>query len=412
MNKYIKFFCLFVSLLFALNNLSAQSKKELENRKKRIQNEINETNKLIEETRKNQKLTINQLNLLNKKISERMKLISTMQKEISLLNGSIQSNNHEVNQLQQKLSSLKTSYAGMVRQAYMNKGQLTTLIMFFSAQDVQQAVKRVYYLRSYSVFRRKQARLIRQTQTDLLAKQTLLRTNLQSKQSILGSEQQEKQVLAVEKKEQEKTVTVLKKKEKELKKALQKKQATKNKLDKEIARVIEAEIKKEREKAISRSSTAKSKTIAAKSAPTMTPEAKALSGKFEANRGKLPWPVEKGVITEGFGAHKHPVLANITTYNNGVNISTTKSAPVKTIFEGEVAGVIQIPGANTAVIIKHGEFLTVYGNLSSASVNKGDKVMIRQTIGTADTDGEGEPMTHLEIWQGKTKLDPQLWLAR
>jgi murein DD-endopeptidase MepM/ murein hydrolase activator NlpD len=144
----------------------------------------------------------------------------------------------------------------------------------------------------------------------------------------------------------------------------------------------------------------------------MTPETAALSGKFEANRGKLPWPVDKGAITETFGTHAHPVLKGITTYNNGIDIATSKNAPVKAIYEGEVMGVVSIPGSGDAILIKHGEYLTVYSNLGRVTVEKGQKVKTGTVIGNAGENDEGVTEAHLEIWKGKTKLNPALWIAR
>jgi septal ring factor EnvC (AmiA/AmiB activator) len=256
----------------------------------------------------------------------------------------------------------------------------------------------------------------------------VLKTDLNSKQALLGNEQQEKQELSKEKKEQESTLNQLQRKEKNLKKELAKKETAKKKLDAEIRKIIEREIAREKAALKAR----ESKTTAAASKPKgtagttpekktspaaapelrMTPETAALSGKFEANKGKLPWPVDKGVITESFGTHPHPVLKGITTYNNGVDIATSRNASVKAIFEGEVMGVVSIPGSGEAIILKHGEYLSVYSNLASVSVSKGQKVKTGSVIGTAGESGDGAPEAHLEIWKGKTKLNPALWIAR
>ena len=230
----------------------------------------------------------------------------------------------------------------------------------------------------------------------------------------------------IEKKEQEETLSVLKKKEKTLKKDLEKKRADARKLDGSIQRVIEREIAKERSRAEAKSkakSEAERKKAVSAGKPVpetpkepemrVTTETRALSGKFESNKGRLPWPVDRGVISESFGTHPHPVLKGISTNNNGINISTSAGASVKSIFAGEVSGVISIPGANMAIIIKHGEYLTVYSNLASASVSKGQKVSARQSIGVADRDDSGNKSeAHLEIWKGKTKLNPADWISR
>jgi septal ring factor EnvC (AmiA/AmiB activator) len=228
--------------------------------------------------------------------------------------------------------------------------------------------------------------------------------------------------LSQEKKDQEIEINALKKKEQTLKKTLAAKEATKKKLDAEIRKVIEREIARERTAAAKKKEKPKEKGTATASSNTkatpketvlkVTPETAALSGKFEANKGKLPWPVEKGVITETFGNHAHPVLKGITTNNNGIDIATSKDARVKSVYEGEVMGVVSIPGSGSAVLIKHGEYISVYSNLKSTSVAKGQKVKTGQALGTAGENEDGVPEAHFEIWKEKTKLNPASWLAR
>ena len=429
MNRCIK---LFFILLFGLGgiNVQAQSgnRSELEKRKKELQREIKLTTQLIQETRKNKTASLSQLKGLTKKLNDRVRLINTIQSEIDLLSTTINVNDRKIGELESDLSRLKKSYAKILRQAYMNKNQQSALMLVFSAKDFHQAYKRLYYLRSYSNYRAEQAKLIKLSQAELSDRVVKLKTDLSSKRVLLGSEEQEKVLLNKEKKDKEVVLSELKKKEKGLKKDLEKKERASKKLDKEIQKVIERAIEKERERAAAKAK-AESKAIRAKaekegkpvpaepkvsSSPELkvTPETKALSGKFEAHKGQLPWPVEKGVISESFGSHPHPVLRGITTYNNGVDIATTKGANVKSIYDGEVVGVISIPGSNMAVIVKHGEYLSVYGNLASASVEKGQKVRAGAGLGTADTDEDGKTEAHLEIWKGKVKLNPSIWIAK
>jgi septal ring factor EnvC (AmiA/AmiB activator) len=407
------------------------SKSDLETRKKALQEEIRQTSQLILETRKNKTASLSQLKALNKKLADRMRLINTIQTEINLLSTSITTNSKRIQELQFDLSRMRETYARLVKRAYMNRNQRSALLLFFSAKNIQQAYKRLYYLKTYTTYRKEQARLIEYTQNELSGKMQVLRTDLNSKQALLGNEEQEKKELSLEKKEQESTLSKLQKKEKTLKKELIKKEATKKKLDAEIRKVIEREIARERAAVKAReakaakaakSSTTKPKTTdpvkPAEKRPTptpeikMTPETAALSGKFEANQGKLPWPVDKGAITETFGTHAHPVLKGITTYNNGIDIATSKNAPVKAIYEGEVMGVVSIPGSGDAILIKHGEYLTVYSNLGRVTVEKGQKVKTGTVIGNAGENDEGVTEAHLEIWKGKTKLNPALWIAR
>ncbi len=427
MSRAIKtIFLFFLLFIQGLNVFAQASRTDLERKKKALQKEIEITNKLINETKKNKKLSLGQLQILNKKLDDRKRLINAIQQEVSMLNSTISTNGEKIKELQIELDRLKLSYAKLIRQAYLTRNQQSSLMLLFSAQDFQQAYKRLYYLRKYNSYRREQALLIQTSQDELNGRVKQMRTDLSSKRDLLGTEEREKKVLSEEKKEQEQTLTALQKKEKSLKKELEKKRSDAKKLDSEIQRVIEREINKERNKAIAKSKSeaeaARKKAEAAgKPVPVpekepeirVTSETKAVSGKFESNKGRLPWPVERGVITESFGTHAHPVLKGITTNNNGINISTTSGAAVKAIYEGVVTGVINIPGANMAIILKHGEYLTVYSNLASASVSQGQKVNTGQAIGIADKDDSGgKSEAHLEIWKGKVKLNPADWIAR
>ena len=420
------FLVVLFTLGIGLSAFSQTNRSELERRKKALQNEIDITNKLISETKKNKKLSLSQLNILNKKLEVRKRLINTIQQEVNMLSSSIQNDGEKIVELQSDLNRLKTSYGKLIRQAYLTRNQESALMLLFSAHDFQQAYKRLYYLRKYNSYRREQALLIEETQRELDGRVKQFKTDLSTKRDLLGSEEREKKELNIEKKEQEQTLTVLKKKEKTLKKDLEKKRADARKLDGLIQRVIEREIAKERSRAEAKSkakSDAERKKAVSEGKPVpvtpkepevrVTTETRALSGKFESNKGRLPWPVDRGVISESFGTHPHPVLKGISTNNNGINISTSAGASVKSIFAGEVSGVISIPGANMAIIIKHGEYLTVYSNLASASVSKGQKVSAGQSIGIADRDDSGNKSeAHLEIWKGKTKLNPADWISR
>jgi septal ring factor EnvC (AmiA/AmiB activator) len=401
------------------------SRKELENRKKRLQKEIDETDRLIKDTRKDKNASLSQLKILNKKLESRKKLIRAIQSEMNNLNSSIQTTEEKIKTLKSDVEQLKINYGTLVRRAYLNRNKESVMMMLFSSEDITQAYKRLYYLRKYNQYRRDQAIMLQQTGKELNEKQKELKINLSQKRDLLGVEEKQEKVLSKEKTEQQTTIKILSKKEKKLKQDLEKKLKEKKSLDREIQKIIEREIALERERAISKSkaeaeierkkaiSEGRPVPAATETVYRVTPETKALSGKFEANKGNLPWPVSRGVITESFGTHPHPVLKGITTNNNGIDIATSPGAAVKAIFDGVVTGVISIPGANRAVIVKHGEYLTVYSNLASVSVNKGDAVNAGSPIGIADTDNDsGKAEAHLEIWKGKEKLNPELWIAR
>jgi septal ring factor EnvC (AmiA/AmiB activator) len=420
MNLSVKI--LLVVLCFSGLLNAQKNKSELEKQKKALQAEIKETNQLIQETRKNKKASLTQLKALNQKLANRIALIGTIESEIEDLNSTIGVNTHRIADLQVDLERLKFTYARMVRRAYMNRNHRSALLLVFSSQSIQQVYKRLYYLKTYSVYRKEQARRLESTRMQLDGQMQSLQVNLNSKRNLLDSEQVQKNELSQEKKDQEIEINALKKKEQTLKKTLAAKEATKKKLDAEIRKVIEREIARERTAAAKKKEKPKEKGTATASSNTkatpketvlkVTPETAALSGKFEANKGKLPWPVEKGVITETFGNHAHPVLKGITTNNNGIDIATSKDARVKSVYEGEVMGVVSIPGSGSAVLIKHGEYISVYSNLKSTSVAKGQKVKTGQALGTAGENEDGVPEAHFEIWKEKTKLNPASWLAR
>lgn len=400
LSKYILFFLVF----FVLKGLFAQSKKELENKKKQLQKEIKQTESLLEETKKSKKLSLNQLVTLNKKISVREQLIQTIQAEIRLAEKQIKENKEVITSLENDLQKLKEEYARMIYYAYKNQDAYSRIMFVFSAQDFSQAYRRLKYMQQYSYYRQKQAEMIKKTQELLNKKITELEEKKRQKQQLLGIEEQEKQVLAKEKVEQEKTLTQLQEQEKELLKKIREKEQEQKQLQLAIQRIIEEEIRKSREKAKSDG------TKPAEKGLTLTPEAQKLSNTFEANKGKLPWPVAEGIITGKHGEQPHPVLKGITIKNNGVDISTKKDAPVRAVFEGEVTGLATVPGFGKVVMIRHGEYLSVYSNLRDVLVKKGDKIKTKQNIGVVETDENDKTEVHFEIWKGSTLMNPETWL--
>lgn len=400
LSKYVLFFLIVV----LQQGLFAQSKKELEGKKKQLQKEIKQTESLLNETKKNKKLSLNQLVTLNKKISVREQLIQTIQAEIRIAEKQIKENKDVITSLENDLQKLKEEYARMIYYAYKNQDAYSRIMFVFSAQDFSQAYRRLKYMQQYSFYRQKQAEMIEKTQELLNKKVAELEDKKRQKQQLLGIEEQEKQVLAKEKTEQEKTLTQLQEQEKELLKKIREKEQEQKQLQLAIQRIIEEEIRKSREKAKSDG------TKPAEKGLTLTPEAQKLSNTFEANKGKLPWPVAEGIITGKHGEQPHPVLKGITIKNNGVDISTKKDAPVRAVFEGEVTGLATVPGFGKVVMIRHGEYLSVYSNLRDVLVKKGDKIKTKQNIGVVETDDNGKTEVHFEIWKGSTLMNPETWL--
>ncbi len=387
----------------------AQNKKELEQKKNRLQKEIDFTNKQLKIVEKNKNATAEQLNALRKKIQLREALIGTINAEISVLGGEIASTSKEISNLEEQLQHLRNQYATMIRYAWKNRNVYQQLMFVFAAEDFNQAYRRLKYLQQYGAYRRVQASQILATQNQLSGKRTELELRKDEKTSLRNTEQKQKSTLLKEKKDQDNLLKNLTEREKRLRKEIADKQEAKRKLDRAIENIIRKEIEAARKKATA----AGKKNVTNSNVFTLTPEAAKLSNSFSGNKGSLPWPVEKGIITGLFGEHPHKELKNIIIKNNGVDIQSGKGSRARAIFEGTVSNIVSIPGAGKAVIIRHGDYLTVYSNLETVAVNSGQKVSTRQdigTIGAASEDGRGE--VHLEIWKNTSKLDPQVWLAR
>lgn len=399
----------FVFIFFQqLSPVSAQkqSKNDLESKKNSLQKEIEYTNKLLNETKNNKKISLNQLVTLNKKINVREELISVIYNEINLLNRQILTTYTSIEYLRADLEKLKQEYAKMIYYAYKNSDAYNKMMFIFASKDFTQAYMRLKYLQQYSDYRHKQALMIEKTQTLLNLKMKLMEERKEEKRLLLSSQESEKQNLSKEKTEKEEVFSQLQEKEKQLKADLEKKKKDAEKLQLAIRRIIEEEIKKAREKA----------RIEKKPEPIgleLTPEAKMLSGSFEKNKGKLPWPVAQGIIIGKFGIHAHPLMPSISISNNGIDLSTSKGASARAVFDGEVTAVANIPSSGKLVVIRHGEYLSVYANLDKVYVKAGDKIKTKQELGSVIYD-ESDVKTelHLEIWKGQAKLDPESWLYK
>jgi septal ring factor EnvC (AmiA/AmiB activator) len=381
----------------------AQGKAELQQERDRISQEIGLTNKLLKETRDNRNKVEAELSLLNRKIGFREDLIKSLNREIALYNKQISQNKSQIAELEASLEKLRDSYAEMIRFAQKNSKAEDRLMFIFASQDFYQATNRIKYLQQITRYREKQAQEIIETQKSLDQLNLKLLSVINEKDALLQSEERTKKELSEDVSAQKTAVEDLQQEEKGLLKKLREQEKQRENLNKEIQRIIEAEIR------------ASKKDNAG--VFSLTPEAAALSASFESNKGKLPWPVERGVITAKFGQNPHPVLAGIMVPNNGVDIATSNNATVRAVFQGTVSGVFSIPGAGQNVIINHGGYRTVYSNLKEVFVSKGQTIEIKQSLGTVLTDeSSGKTEAHLEIWKvsesGTTKQDPALWIYR
>lgn len=409
-NSNSKLLSIFIACFIVLNTSFAvaqkQNRKDLENKKKQLQKEIEYTNQLLSQTKKNKKLSLNQLVTLNKKISAREELIATINSEIRVLNKQIAEKNESIKGLQSDLEKLKSEYAKMVYYAYKNQDAYSRLMFVFASKDFEQAFMRLKYLQQYSVFRHKQAEMILSTKKDLDQRVVELESKKNDQRSLLTSEQTEKLSLTSEKKEKEQMFSELQEQESKLKKDLEKKKKDAQKLQQAIQREIQKELEKLQKQAEKENKPKPQRLV-------LTPESQLLSNSFTSNKSKLPWPVIKGIISERFGVHAHPLMPNIDINNNGIDITTSNGALARAVFDGEVKAVVNMPGSGQFILIRHGEFLTIYSNLKEVYVKVGDNVKTKQNIGVILFDDEdSKTVLHFEIWKGQTKLDPELWLSK
>ncbi|NSW45905.1 MAG: peptidoglycan DD-metalloendopeptidase family protein [Bacteroidales bacterium] len=426
-----------ISIFFSIQ-LQAQDRKELEIKRKKTQKEIEYTNSLIKKTRLEKKNSMNQLLVLNKKISAREELINNMQSEIQYLDSRINILNIKLDSLEKDLIQLKHAYAQMIVFAYKTRSAYDKLIFVLSAENFNKSYRRLRYLQYYGEYRQKQITHIINTKTEMKNILLQLKEKKNQKEQLKSETEKEKLELSKDKEEQTKILSNLKKQESELLKKLNEQKKADKQLQESIKRLIAEEMRKAREEAERKAKAlaeqrakenAKNKNnktetnVANKTTSTnenksthtellLTPEEQLLNDKFEANRGKLPWPTERGVILSSYGEHEHAVLKGVKVRNDGVYISTLPNAKVRSIFDGEVSKVLAIPGKNKIVLIKHGNYFTVYANLSDVFVQPGQKVKTKQNIGTASTDlDEDKTYVELQIWNGNIKLNPELWIA-
>src|ERR1019366_353098 len=374
-NRRLAFIVIWYLAMLNTSNCFAQkqSKEYLENKKKQLQNEIKYTNELLNETKKNKRLSLNQLVTLNKKISVREELISTINSEIKVLNRQINENNDSINVLQNDLLKLKAEYAKMIYYAYKNQDAYSRLMFIFASNDFQQAFMRLKYLQQYSDYRHKQAELITKTKTVLNEKIQALEAKKSDQRILLTSEQAEKQNLSTEKMEKEHVFSQLQEQESKLKKDLKKKKASAEKFQQAILQIIQKELEKAQNEAVKANKDKPQKLV-------LTPESQILSNSFASNKSRLPWPVVKGIISEHFGVHPHPSMPNIDINNNGVDITTNTGSLARAVFDGEVKAIVNMPGSGKFILIRHGEFLTIYSNLKDIYVKVGDMVKTKQQI--------------------------------
>lgn len=437
--SFAAFFIFFLSIFLSTRSAPAQTadKKSLQNKYDKLQNEIDDAEDLLNSTKKKKENSLNELKLLNRKIDIREEVIGNISQQVRSVDQQISETASTIQSMEDDMKELKDQYAKMVYYTYVNDQKFEPLHFIFSAKSINDAFERIQYVKSFHSFRKDQIDAIEMISEKLEDKLESIKKEKDEKQELLSKEEKEKSKLDTEKSQKDKTLKSLQAQEKDLKKQIDKKKKDAAVLNKKIQAVIAEEIKKEKEKAAAaaaesakkkeaenkstatetKSSTKTTTETSSKSTSTtnlgLTPEMQLISKNFEGNKGKLPWPVERGTITERFGKHAHPVLKDVMVENNGIDILTTDDAAVRSIFEGSVVNVIFNPSFQKGVIIKHGEYYSVYTNLSEVTVKAGDKITTKQRIGTAWKNPEEEKTeVHLEIWKNTVLLDPALWINK
>lgn len=390
--------------------------EKLEQRKAQILQEIKDNEKILKSVKEKEKSASNVYLIQANKIKLKEKLINTTAKQEKLLSNDMYINQVKVNKLKKELAVLKEDYAKMILKSYKSRSEQSRAMFILSSENFLQAYKRAQYLKQYTNFRKNQGLEIQSKSAQLVDYNAKLDGQRQVKKKIIAENQTEKKSLEEEKKEQEKLLKSIKKDKGKILADIKAKQRESKNIDRQIDRLIreaiaEANRKAALERAKANPGAAPSKVAVSSSKIVLTAEAKILAADFKANRGKLPWPVEKGFVSMGYGDQSHPLYPSVTVHNSGVEITTEQGASARAIFEGVVSSVMELSPVNKAVMIQHGDYFTVYQNLSSVSVSKGDKVSIKQSIGRVRTSGEtGKTIIKFLILQNTTYNNPQSWL--
>ncbi len=395
---------------------SAKDKEKLQKTKRQIEEEIRYTTELLEKTKQGKQTSLNKLKVLNKQIRSREALINAINRELDDVQVAIGVENVQIGQMTKQLNELKAEYSRMIYYVYRTMNGYSKLMFIFSARDFNQGYQRLKYYQQYASYRRRQVERIESTQLAINSKRRELEEIKNQKLTLIETQEVERQKLNREKLEKAKAVKEFSTKEKQLVATLKKKQQAAQRLEAEISKLIAEEIRASEErarKAGKDSKTGTASTTASKgNTMALTPREQQLSSSFASNRGRLPWPCDRGFISSQFGEHKHPVLEYVKVKNNGIDIMTERGSLVKAVFNGKVSRVMSFASLNKVVIIRHGDYLTVYSNLAEVNVRDGQEVTAKQVIGRVFTNPEEQKgELHFEIWRGKVIQNPEDWLA-
>ncbi len=384
-----------VLIIFYCCSSFGQTKSELEEQRMKTLEEISYVDNLLKNTTKEKNESIGTLRILGNKLFLRETVIGGMGSEINLLSERIELNRLAIEMMEDDLKVLRNDYTKTIIYSYKSKKLYPDIVYILSAKDFNQGYKRLKYLQQVTKFRRNESEIIGDLKSEIENTKTHLEEDLMKVSDLRQKEILQKDLLKSEQQRKQKMLKSLGNKEKQLQKELNEKKVIARKLENEIARIIE----EERRKNI--------KT-------DLTPEQKLIGDNFSENKGRLPWPVERGSITGHFGSHQHPVLKYVTEENHGIEITCAGKTIARSVFKGEVSAILTINGANMSVIVRHGNYFSVYSNLVNVKVKKGEKIETKQEIGEVfiDKGANSNCTLGLMIWEQRTALDPELWISK
>jgi septal ring factor EnvC (AmiA/AmiB activator) len=406
MRNKLKYIILFIALLFGTFSFSQSSKrKKLEARRVQLQKDKVYINALLSNNKRKKKNLLNDVKDLNDKIKTRKKLINAITDEANELGNEIYLNQLEINKNKRELEALKKDYANMIYKSYKSKSQNSRLMFLFSSDNFFQAYKRFHYMKQYAAYRKLQGENIQKKSEEIEQLNDTLNQIKEEKIALLNSKKEEQIIIEKEKKEHIGLLAQVKKKENKYKRQIQQFQKEERRINNQINKIIRD--------AIVASNKKSGKKGNSSAEFTLTAEAKALASKFELNKGKLPWPVEKGYVSTYYGKQPNPIVKTLTIQSNGVRITTEKGSDARAVFEGKVLAVQVMTGNKKAVLIQHGNYITVYKNLENVLVNPGEQVKTKQKLGTIFTDKiTGKTILGFLLSKNTKTQNPSSWIYR
>lgn len=390
--------------------LIAQSKEQLEKERKKLIQEIEKTKKYLDSTVKSKQTTLKDLKAITAQVDNRKKLITTISGEISASDQKIEDNNQKIDSLSINLSRLNEQYLQMQRYTYLRQLSNNKWSYLLSSGNLNTFLLRWRYRSQFESFNAKKQAEINHLKAEIQNNTLEITRVKEEKGKLLEQEKKEATTLEKEKLAKDKMLKEISSKETTLKKELEKKKGEREKLNAAIERVINEQLRLAREKAAASATPSTGTAKSNKKENKLDDASIKLAAEFSQNKNKLPWPVASGFVSSGFGVQAHPTIKGVTIENNGIDITGKGSRDVKCVFNGEVVGVTKVPGYNYMVIVRHGNYYSVYSNLSEVSVKQGSKLNGQQSIGKISADENGDAELHFELWKDKTKLNPEAWL--